>query len=231
MSVHIDGKRGDVAERILLPGDPLRAKYIAETYLDDVTQYNFTRGMNGYTGTYQGKRVSVQGTGMGVPSIAIYVNELIKEYGVKELIRIGSCGGIKDDVKLMDIVIPMSASSDSSMNQLAFGFKQYAPTPSFRLFKSAVETADKMGLTYHAGSILTTDHFYHPQPNHFDLWKKYNVIGVEMESTALFTIAQEHNVDALTLLTVSDHVYTGEEVSKEMKEKRFDEMIRLALDL
>ena len=230
MSFHLEAKKGEIADKVLLPGDPLRAKYIAENFFDNPVCYNNVRGMNGYTGTYKGVKVSVQGTGMGVPSISIYVTELIKEYGAKKLIRIGTSGSIQEDVKIRDLVVPMSASSNSNMNNKIFGFDNYAPTPSFNLFKNALKASESLDLPFKSGNILTSDNFYSYNKDFPQPWKDFNVLAVEMESSALFTIASEHDVEALTILTISDSILTGETITSEEKERALNEMIELSLE-
>ncbi|TCP31750.1 purine-nucleoside phosphorylase [Scopulibacillus darangshiensis] len=230
MSVHIGAKKGDIAETILLPGDPLRAKYIAETFLEDVTCYNNVRGMLGFTGTYKGKRISVQGTGMGVPSISIYVNELIREYGVKNLIRVGTCGGIQDDVKVRDVILAMTSCTDSNSNRQTFPGFDFSPCANFDLLKKAYDTGAEKGLQVRVGNVLTSDVFYRDS---MDIVKKlgsYGVLAVEMETTALYTLAAKYGVNALTILTVSDHIFTGEETSAEERQTTFNDMIVMALE-
>jgi len=230
MSIHIAAKENEIADKILLPGDPLRAKYIAETFLEDVICYNEVRGMLGFTGTYKGKRISVQGTGMGIPSIGIYVNELINSYGVKTLIRIGTCGAIQDDVKVRDVILAMTTCTDSNMNRLTFPGFDFAPCANFDLLKKAYDAAVNAGLSVKVGNILTADIFYR---ENMDMVKKlagHGVLAIEMETTALYTIAAKHNVKALSVLTVSDHVFTGEETSAEERQTTFNDMIRIALD-
>ncbi|MBP0724701.1 purine-nucleoside phosphorylase [Bacillus sp. RG28] len=230
MSIHIAAKENEIADKILLPGDPLRAKYIAETFLEDVICYNEVRGMLGFTGTYKGKRISVQGTGMGIPSIGIYVNELINSYGVKTLIRIGTCGAIQEDVKVRDVIIAMTTCTDSNMNRLTFPGFDFSPCANFDLLKKAYDAAVNAGLSVKVGNILTADIFYR---ENMDMVKKlagHGVLAIEMETTALYTIASKHNVKALSVLTVSDHVFTGEETSAEERQTTFNDMIRIALD-
>lgn len=230
MSVHIGAKQGDIAESILLPGDPLRAKYIAETFLDDVTCYNEIRGMLGFTGTYKGKRVSVQGAGMGVPSISIYVNELIREYGVKNLIRVGTCGGIQKDVHVRDVIIAMTACTDSNMNHLTFPGFDFAPCASFDLLKAAYDTGIEKGLHIRVGNILTADVFYRESMEIVKKLGEYGVLAVEMETTALYTLAAKYGVHALSILTVSDHIFTGEETTAQERQTTFNDMIIMALE-
>lgn len=231
MSIHIGAKENAVANTVLLPGDPLRAKFIAENFLEDAVCYNEVRGMYGYTGTYKGKRVSVQGTGMGIPSISIYVNELIQSYNVKNLIRIGTCGSMHKDVKIRDIVMAMSACTDSSVNKLRFNGMDYAPTANFELLKKAYDSAVAKGIEPKVGSILTSDTFYHDEPDTWKKWAKFGVIAVEMETAALYTIAAKYGCRALTLLTVSDSIVTGELTSSEERETTFTNMMEIALDI
>ncbi|AWB43713.1 purine-nucleoside phosphorylase [Paenibacillus sp. CAA11] len=230
MSVHIAAKPGDIAETILLPGDPLRAKYIADTYLEDVTCYNEVRGMFGFTGTYQGKKISVQGTGMGVPSISIYVNELIREYNVKNLIRVGTCGGMQENVRVRDVILAQASCTDSSMNHHEFGGFDFSPIASFPLLKAAYERGMEKGLKLHVGNILTSDMFYRDDTSITKKMMAYGVLGVEMETTALYTLAAKYGVHALTILTVSDHLLTGEETTSEERQTTFNQMMEVALD-
>ncbi|MBO9128309.1 purine-nucleoside phosphorylase [Bacillus sp. 165] len=230
MSIHIGAQQGQIAETILLPGDPLRAKYIAETFLESAECYNNVRGMLGFTGTYKGKRVSVQGTGMGVPSISIYVNELIQSYGVKNLIRVGTCGAIQKDVKVRDVIIAMTSCSDSNINRLTFPGFDFAPCANFNLLKHAYDAAVEKGLSVQVGNILTADVFYRES---MDMVKKlgdYGVLAVEMETTALYTLAAKFGVNALSVLTVSDHIFTGEETTAEERQTTFNDMIEIALE-
>ncbi|RAT93992.1 purine-nucleoside phosphorylase [Brevibacillus sp. Leaf182] len=230
MSIHIGAQQGQIAETILLPGDPLRAKYIAETFLEGAECYNNVRGMLGFTGTYKGKRVSVQGTGMGVPSISIYVNELMESYGVQNLIRVGTCGAIQEDIKVRDVIIGMAASSDSQMNRLLLNQVDFAPTANFDLLHKAYQAATERNLSVKVGNIFTSDSFYR---ENLDLYKKlasYQVLAVEMESSALYTLAAKYKRNALSILTVSDHILTGEETSADERQTTFNEMIEVALD-
>jgi purine-nucleoside phosphorylase len=231
MSVHINANKGDIAETILLPGDPLRAKWIAETFLEDAFCYNEIRGMLGYTGTYQGRKISVQGTGMGIPSISIYAHELITEFGVKNLIRVGSAGAIQPEVEMRDVVIAMSASSNSSLNRNRFKGGDFAPTASFNLFEKAVQTARNMNIPFKAGNVLSSDLFYTDDPLEHQMWAAYKVLCVEMEAAGLYTIAAKHDVNALAILTISDSLITGEETSAEERETSFNQMIKIALEL
>jgi len=231
MSVHIGAKKGDIAETILLPGDPLRAKYIAETFLEDIKLYNKVRGMYGYTGKYKGKEVSVQGTGMGIPSISIYTNELINEYDVKKLIRVGTCGAIQKDVKVRDVIIAQGATTDSQANRMVFGGIDYAPIADFELLKKAYEAGVGQGLNVRVGNVFTSDTFYRDNAAKVnDLLAKYKVLAVEMETSALYTLAAKYDRQALSVLTVSDHIITGEETTAEERQKTFNEMIEIALE-
>ena len=231
MSIHIGAQKGDIAETVLLPGDPLRAKWIAETFLEDVKCYNEVRNMFGYTGTYKGRRISVQGTGMGVPSISIYAHELINEFGVKNLIRVGSAGSYQKDVKLRDIVIAMAASSTSGINQYRFQGADFAPTASFELFQKAIEKAKEKKIEVKAGNVLTSDEFYADEFESYQLWSNFGVLCVEMESSGLYTIAAKHGVNALSLLTISDSLVTGEKTTTEERETTFKGMVEIALEL
>lgn len=231
MSVHIDAKNGDIAETILLPGDPMRAKWIAETFLENAVCYNEVRGMLGFTGTYKGKKISVQGTGMGIPSISIYAHELITEYGVKNLIRVGSAGAIKKEVEMRDVIIAMAASTNSSLNRNRFNGGDFAPTASFNLFDKAVQTARKLDIPFKAGNVLSSELFYTDDPKDHEMWAAYNVLCVEMEAAGLYSIAAKHNVNALAILTISDSLITGEKTSAEERETTFNQMIKIALEL
>ncbi|NNK76299.1 MAG: purine-nucleoside phosphorylase [Maribacter sp.] len=229
MSIHIEAKPGEVAECVLMPGDPLRAKWIAETYLKDAFCYNKIRGMLGFTGTYQGKRVSVQGSGMGMPSAMIYFHELIKDYGVKKIIRVGSAGSYQKDVELNDIVLAMSASTTSGVNNSRFINADYSPTADFDLFIKAVNFAQNKGVKIKAGNVLSSDEFYEDNPEDYKLWAQYGTLCVEMETAGLYTIAAKYKVKALTLLTISDSLVTGERLSSKERERSFDQMVEIAL--
>lgn len=231
MSVHIEAKKGDIAETILLPGDPLRAKWIAETFFENPTCFNQVRGMLGFTGTYKGKKVSVMGTGMGVPSISIYTHELITEYEVKNLIRVGSAGSYQKHVNVRDIVLAMAASSTSGVNELRFGGADYAPTADFGLFMKAVEAAKSKNIQLKAGNVLTSDEFYADEFESYQKWSKFGVLCVEMETAGLYTVAAKHNVNALSILTISDSLVTGERTTSKERETTFKDMIEIALEL
>ena len=229
MSIHINAKKGDIAETVLLPGDPLRAKWIAETFLEDVVCYNEVRGMYGYTGTYKGKKVSVQGTGMGVPSISIYATELIQEFGVKNLIRVGTAGAYHEDIKVRDIVLAMSASTNAGFNKLRFNGADYAPTANFELMMEAIKSAEEKKIQVKAGNVLTSDEFYGDNFDDYKKWANFGVLCVEMETAGLYTVAAKHGVKALTLLTISDHLVTGELTTSEERQTTFKGMIEVAL--
>jgi len=230
MSVHIGAEKGAIAETVLMPGDPLRAKFIAEKYLKDVVCYNEVRGMYGYTGTYKGQRISVQGSGMGQASLSIYANELINDYEVKNLIRVGSCGSYHKNIHVRDIIIAMSASTDSAMNRERFNGNFYAPTADYKLFKTMTDTAEKLGMDFHAGNILATDTFYQDNREGWKKWAEYGVLAVEMESAALYTLAAKYGARALAVCTVSDNLATEEFTTSEEREKSFTEMMILALE-
>lgn len=231
MSVHIEAKKGDIAETILLPGDPLRAKWIAETFLENPVCFNRVRNMLGYTGTYKGKRISVMGTGMGIPSISIYAHELITQYDVKNLIRVGSAGSYQKHVKIRDIVIAMAASSNSGVNRNRFEGTDYAPTASFDLFQKAIEVAKTKNIPIKAGNVFTSDEFYADDIKTYKKWSKFGVLCVEMETAGLYTVAAKYQAKALTILTISDSLVTGERTTSEERETTFNEMVEIALEL
>jgi len=231
MSIHIGAKEGEIASTVLLPGDPLRAKYIAENFLTDAICYNKVRGMYGYTGTYKGKRVSIQGSGMGIPSIAIYLNELITSYKAKNLIRIGSCGSMQANIKIRDVILAMSASTDSHINKIRFNGMDYASTANFNLLKKAYDIALEKDISVKVGSVLTSDTFYQDDPNSWKHWANYGVLAVEMETAVLYTLAAKFKVNALSILTVSDSLVTREETTSEERQKTFNQMVEVALEL
>ncbi|MCG1035891.1 purine-nucleoside phosphorylase [Polaribacter sargassicola] len=231
MSLHISAKKGEIAETVLLPGDPLRAKWIAETYLKDVKLYNDIRGMFGFTGFYNNKKVSVQGTGMGIPSTLIYATELITEYGVKNLIRVGSAGSYQKEIKVRDIVIAMSASTNSGLNKIRFNGADYAATASFQLFQKAIEIAKEKAIAVKAGNVFSSDEFYADDFNSYKKWAAYGVLCVEMETSGLYTVAAKHKVNALSILTISDSLVTNEITTASEREHTFKEMIEIALEL
>jgi purine-nucleoside phosphorylase len=230
MSIHIGAKENDIAPAILLPGDPLRAKYIAENLLEKSVCYNEIRGMLGYTGYYKGNKVSVQGTGMGIPSLSIYVNELIREYHVKTLIRVGTCGAMAPQLKIRDIILAMCASTDSNVNKLRFGQFTYAPTASFRLLNKAFQIAKEKGIDPLVGSILSSDLFYNDHPEMIQKFSDYGVLAAEMETSELYTLAAKYQVDALSILTVSDHIVSGEHTTAAERQNSFVKMVEIALE-
>ena len=227
---HINAEDGAFAETILLPGDPLRAKYIAETFMDDVKQVTDVRNMFGFTGSYKGKPVSVMGTGMGIPSCSIYATELITEYGVKNLIRVGSCGSVSTKIKLLDVIIGMGASTDSKVNRIRFNGHDFAALADYDLLRKAVDAAKARGVDARVGNIFSADLFYSPEENAFDLMEKYNILGVEMEAAGLYGVAAEYGANALCILTVSDQIRTGEKATAEERQTSFNDMLQIALD-
>ncbi|WP_225744066.1 purine-nucleoside phosphorylase [Marinilactibacillus sp. Marseille-P9653] len=230
MSTHIEAKQGDIAETVLLPGDPLRAKYIAETFLEDVVQYNTVRNAFGYTGTYKGQKISVQGTGMGIPSIMIYVEELIQDYGVQTLMRVGSAGGMKKEVEIRDVVLAQAATTDSSAVRNTFENQvDFAPIADFGLLKDAYDIGTAKGMKIKVGNVLSADRFYNQELDKMKL-ADYGVLAVEMEAAGLYLLAAKYNKKALALLTISDHLITGEETTSEERERTFDDMMVIALE-
>ena len=230
MTVHLEAGPGEIAEIVLLPGDPLRAEYIAKTFLENAACYNRVRGMLGFTGTYQGRRISVQGTGMGIPSASIYIHELLQGYGAKQLIRVGTCGAIQTDVQLRDVILAQAACTDSSMNRNVFGGIDYAPIASFNLLETAHRTAAGMpGMQVRVGNVYSTDVFYSDGGDALEKLGRYGVLAVEMETAALYTLAAKFGAEGLSLLTVSDHVLTGEQTTSMERQTTFNQMIELAL--
>ena len=230
MSTHLAAKDGDIAEAVLLPGDPLRAKFVADTFLKDAVLYSNVRNALGFTGTYNGKRVSVQGTGMGIPSISIYVNELFREYGVKRAIRIGTAGSINKDVKIRDLVLAMSACTDSGANNIRFGGRNYAPTASFPLLKTSWDIAVSRGWQPKTGPVVSSDMFYAENPEEWKLWAKFGCLAVEMECAELYTLAAKYGREALCILTISDSLISGESTSFEERQTTFTRMMETALE-
>ncbi|MBP2625721.1 MAG: Purine nucleoside phosphorylase deoD-type [Firmicutes bacterium] len=230
MSIHINAQQGDIASTVLMPGDPLRAKFIAETFLENAICYNEVRGMYGYTGFYKGKRISVQASGMGVPSISIYAHELITSYNVKNIIRIGTCGSLQEDVKIKDVIMAMAVSHDSNINLQRFDGMTYAPTASFDLLKKAYDAAEKLGIKVKVGNVFTTDTFYHDNSEDWKRWADFGVLAVEMETVGLYTLAAKHGIQALTILTVSDSLVTGEATSAAERQTTFTQMMNIALE-
>ncbi|HGN1707669.1 TPA: purine-nucleoside phosphorylase [Providencia rettgeri] len=227
---HINAEMGDFADVVLMPGDPLRAKYIAETFLQDVRQVNNVRGMLGFTGTYKGRKISVMGHGMGIPSCSIYAKELITDFGVKVLIRVGSCGAVMDDVKLRDVVIGMGACTDSKVNRQRFKDHDFAAIADYDLVHNAVEAAKARNVNVRVGNLFSADLFYSPDPDMFKVMEKYGILGVEMEAAGIYGVAAEFGARALTICTVSDHIKTGEQTTSEERQTTFNEMIEIALD-
>ncbi|BET95637.1 purine-nucleoside phosphorylase [Xenorhabdus taiwanensis] len=227
---HINAEMGDFADVVLMPGDPLRAKYIAETFLEDARQVNNVRGMLGFTGTYKGRRISVMGHGMGIPSCSIYAKELITEFGVKKIIRIGSCGAVSKDVKIRDVVIGMGACTDSKVNRMRFKDHDFAAIADFDLVRNAVDAAKAKDVNVRVGNIFSVDLFYTPDPQMFDVMEKYGILGVEMEAAGIYGVAAEFGAKALTICTVSDHIRTGEQTTAEERQNTFNDMIEIALE-
>ena len=227
---HISAEKGDFAPSILLPGDPLRAKHIAENFLDDARQVTAVRNMLGFTGTYQGIPVSVMGTGMGIPSASIYATELVTEYEVERLIRVGSCGGILPSVEIRDVILAIGACTDSGVNRVRYGGYDYAATADFALLRAAAEAADAKGVEVKIGNVHSADLFYNPDPEAFDRMEAMGVLAVEMEAAGLYGVAAEKGARALTILTVSDHVRTGEATSSDERQQTFNDMVDIALE-
>ena len=230
MSIHIGAKAGDIAETVLLPGDPKRAKWIVENYLENVFCYTDIRGMLGLTGTYKGKKISIQGTGMGIPSISIYITELMKDYGVKNLIRVGSAGSYQEDIKVRDVIIAMSTSTNSNINNRRFNGTNFSPTANFELFRMALKVAEEKNIKIKAGNVLTSDEFYSDNSDYYKRWADFGVLAVEMETAGLYTLAAKYKAKALSILTISDSLVSSEITSAEEREKTFSEMIELALE-
>lgn len=231
MSVHIAARPGEIAETVLMPGDPLRARWIAETFLEEPVCYNQIRGMLGYTGRYRGERVSVQGSGMGIPSAMIYYHELIAEYGVKRIIRTGTAGALQPGLALRDLVLALSASTTSSINKAVFPVADFAPTASAALFLRAADYARQNNIPFQAGNVLSADTFYPLVANAYAGFAEYGVLCVEMETAGLYTLAARHGVEALSILTVADSLVTEERTSPEERERSFATMAELALHL
>lgn len=231
---HINAEMGDFADVVLMPGDPLRAKYIAETFLEDAVEVNNVRSMLGFTGTYKGRRISVMGHGMGIPSCSIYAHELIAEFGVKKIIRVGSCGAVRDDIKLRDVVIGMGACTDSKVNRLRFKDHDYAAIADFDMVRHAVDAAAAQGMAVRVGNIFSADLFYTPDLDMFQVMKKYGIFGVEMEAAGIYGVAaelhEEFGCRALTLCTVSDHILRHEATTAAERQTTFNEMIVIALE-
>ncbi|MGQ4575973.1 purine-nucleoside phosphorylase [Dermabacteraceae bacterium P7006] len=230
MSTHIGAPEGAIAPYVLMPGDPYRARWIAETFLEDAVQYNDVRGMLGYTGTYKGVRISAQGSGMGQPSMAIYAYELFDSYDIEAIVRVGTCGALSETVKVRDVIIGMTASTDSAMNRARFGDVTFAPSADFELLHNAYKAAQAQNLPAVVGGLYSSDQFYSPRPEITKELAKYGVLGVEMEASALYTLAAQFGKKALAVCTVSDHLITGEETSAQERQETFDDMMVMALD-
>ncbi|MCL1074186.1 purine-nucleoside phosphorylase [Shewanella dokdonensis] len=227
---HINAVDGAFAETVLFPGDPLRAKYIAETFLENVEQVTDVRNMLGFTGTYKGKKVSVMGSGMGIPSCSIYATELIKDYGVKNLIRVGTCGAISRDIKVRDVVIGMGACTDSRVNRMRFKDKDFAAIADYELLTAVVNAANAQNIKVRVGNVFSADLFYSPEPDMFDVMEKMGVLGVEMEAAGLYGVAKEFGARALCVVTVSDHIRTGEVTTAAERQTTFNDMITMTLE-
>jgi purine-nucleoside phosphorylase len=227
---HINAQAGDFAETVLFPGDPLRAKYIAETFFENPVQVTDVRNMLGFTGTYKGKRVSVMGSGMGIPSCSIYAKELITEYGVKNLIRVGSCGAVSEKVKVRDVIVAMGACTDSKVNRMRFKDHDFAAIASFELLRKVVTAAEQANIPVQVGNVFSADLFYTPDPEMFDYMEKMGILGVEMEAAGLYGVAAEYGANALCVVTVSDHIRTGEQTTSDERQTTFNDMIIMTLD-
>lgn len=227
---HINAEMGDFADVVLMPGDPLRAKHIAENFLTDSRQVNNVRGMLGFTGNYRGRRISVMGHGIGIPSCSIYMKELITDFDVKTILRVGSCGAISHDVKLRDIIIGMGACTDSKVNRLKFNDNDFAAIADYDLIHNVVTTSKAKNIKVRVGNIFSTDLFYTPRMQVFDMMEKYGVLAVEMEAAGMYSIAAEYGVKALTICTVSDHIRSGEVTTSAERQTTFNEMVEIALE-
>jgi len=227
---HISAQPGAFAEAILLPGDPLRAKFIAEHFLEDAREVNAVRNMLGYTGSYRGMPISVMGTGMGIPSASIYATELIKDYGVKRLVRVGSCGGLGKDVKLRDVVLAAGACTDSQVNRARYDGQDFAAIADFALLRSAAEAAEAAGVDVRVGNVHSAELFYDPRPTQLDMFARMGVLAIEMEAAGLYGVAAEYGARALGIMTVSDLVPSGEQTSADERERTFDDMVTVALE-
>lgn len=230
MTVHIGAKPGDIAETVLLPGDPYRARWAAETFLTDVRLVNEVRGMLGFTGTWKGNRVTIQGSGMGMPSLSIYVNELIRDYDAKTLIRIGSCGGMQDAVKVRDVILAMTATTVSTPSLGIFRELNFAPSADWSLLRAAAAAAEARGTPTHVGGIYSSDTFYDERPDLNTEMTRHGILGVEMEAAELYILAARYRRRALAVLTVSDHLLTGEALPSDQRETSFGDMVEIALE-
>ena len=230
MSTHIGAQPGDIAPVVLMPGDPLQARWVAETFFEDAECYNEVRGMLGFTGTWRGRRVSVQGSGMGQPSLAIYANELFRDFEVQSIVRVGSCGALTEKVAIRDVILASGACTDSSMNTHRFGGYDYAPVADFDLLRRAYAAAQTMpDVSTHVGLIMSSDSFYSPRPKLMTPMTEHGVLAIEMEASALYTLAASYDRKALAVCTVSDHIVTGEETTSAEREQTFGAMIEIAL--
>lgn len=227
---HINAVDGAFADVVLMPGDPLRAKYIAETFLENAVEVTNVRNMLGYTGTYKGRKISVMGHGMGIPSCSIYAKELITEYGVKKIIRVGSCGAVRQDVKVRDVIIGLGACTDSKVNRIRFKDNDFAAIADFDMTQAAVQAAKQKGAKVRVGNLFSADLFYTPDVEMFDVMEKYGILGVEMEAAGIYAVAAEYSAKALAICTVSDHIRTGEQTSSEERQLTFNDMIEIALE-
>ncbi len=230
MTIHIGAQPGEIAETVLMPGDPYRAKWAAETFLDGAKLVNDVRGMLGFTGHWNGQPVTIQGSGMGMPSLSIYVNELIRDYGAKTVIRIGSTGAMQAHVNLRDVIVAMTSSSLSTPSSSIFKEFNFAPCANWELLRNAVQSAERHGIAHHVGGIYSSDTFYDERPDLNDQMTRHGILAVEMETAELYTLAARYGVRALSVLTVSDHLQTKEELSSEDRERSFSDMVEIALE-
>ncbi len=228
---HFDAEPGDFASTVLFPGDPLRAKFIAETYFDDPKQVTSVRNMLGFTGTYNGTPISVQGSGMGIPSASIYATELVQHYGVDTIIRVGSCGALRDELQLGDLIVANATGTDSMVNRARLKGRDFGAAADWDLLRRTADTADRLDIPIHVGRMFTSDFFYDPHPGTFELLEQFGFLGVEMEAAGLYGLAAELNIKALAMATVSDHVKREEAMSAEARQTTFDNMIRLVLEM
>lgn len=227
---HINAERGDFADVVLMPGDPLRAQHIANAFLTQPREVNNVRGMLGYTGSYKGRAISVMGHGMGIPSCSIYTKELITEFGVRQIVRVGSCGALRADVSVRDVVIGMGACTDSKVNRMRFKDHDFAAIADYGMLRHAVDAANAAGVNARVGNLFSADLFYTPDPQMFDVMEKYGILGVEMEAAGIYGVAAEFGARALAICTVSDHIRTGEALSAAERQTTFNEMIEIALE-
>lgn len=230
MSIHIGAEPGQIAPYVLIPGDPLRAKWIAENFLEGAKLYSDVRGMLGYTGTYQGIEISAQGSGMGLPSFSIYCTELFKDYDVQSVIRVGSCGALQEDIKVRDVILAQGACTDSAMNRLRFEGIDFAPIADFELLRSAYDVGEAAGKPMHVGNIFSSDSFYNDRAELVSRAAEYGVLAVEMEAAALYTLAAKYDRKGLAICTVSDHIITGEETTSQERQESFGDMVEMALE-